>query len=88
MKYQVCGTCQGEGKIVNPAVSVWTYEDREEDPEGFEHMMEGRYDQACPECGGKRVVTEEQIQEYREKREDYFTMLQEQGIYPGSRDYF
>lgn len=87
-KYHVCPTCEGEGTIVNRAVSVWTESDRAEDPEGFQDMLQGRYDVTCDQCGGKRVVTQQEDAEYAERRRDYFTRLQEQGIYPGSRDYF
>lgn len=87
-KYEVCPRCEGEGKIVHPGLSVWTESDRWEDPEGFEDMMSGRYDVTCPECHGLRVVTENQEEEYEERRRDEHTRLAESGIYPGSRDYY
>lgn len=87
-KYIVCPQCEGEGSMVNRAVSVWTESDRDEDPEGFEAMLEGRYDVACDMCGGKRVVTQSEEDDFRERRQDHFLMLREQGIYPGSPDYF
>lgn len=86
-KYRVCGTCKGEGKIVNPVVSVWTEDDRADDPEGFEAMLEGRYDVACPECGGKRVVTAGEHREYLEREQDRRIRQMESGIYPGSPDW-
>ena len=87
-KYEVCPQCEGEGKMVNRAVSVWTSSDRDEDPEGFEDMMNGVYDVACDMCRGKRVVSTQDLEDFAERRADHFTMLGEQGIYPGSRDYF
>lgn len=87
-KYEVCPQCEGEGKMVNRAVSVWTAYDRDEDPEGFEDMMNGLYDVPCDMCQGKRVVTPQRLEEFEDERRDHFTRLQESGIYPGSRDYF
>lgn len=87
-KYSVCPTCRGEGKMVNPAVSVWTADDISDDPEGFESMMRGDYDVKCVECNGLRVVTAQSRREYRERQAEHRLMLQEQGIYPGSPDYF
>jgi DnaJ-class molecular chaperone len=87
-KYRVCPTCRGEGRIVNRAVSVWTSDDRDSDPEGFESMLQGDYDIACTECGGQRVVTASDQRGYAERRREHFSMLREQGIYPGSPDYF
>jgi hypothetical protein len=86
--YQVCPKCRGEGKIVNPYVSVWTSEDRDNDPDGFEAMMAGDYDVACPECGGKRVVTRQDEEDYAERERDRRTGLMEDGIYPGHPDYY
>lgn len=87
-KYRVCPTCRGEGKIVNPSVSVWTESDRDEDPEGFDNMMQGLYDVACTECRGQRVVTSEEHDAFRERERDRRTSLAESGIYPGSRDWY
>jgi DnaJ-class molecular chaperone len=87
-KFEVCPTCEGEGKMVNRAVSVWTESDRYEDPDGFADMMDGHYDVVCDECNGKRVVTAEDHEDFEESRKDYFYRLQESGIYPGSPDYF
>lgn len=87
-KYRVCGTCQGEGKMVHRAASVWTSEDRAADPDAFEDMLEGRYDVPCDECHGKRVVSDADERDFAERRADHFTMLREQGIGPGSPDWF
>jgi len=87
-KYHVCQTCRGEGKVVNPAVSVWTADDRYDDPEGFESMMRGDYDVTCPECFGKRVVTRSEAAAFAERERDRRTMFMESGVYPGSRDWY
>jgi len=87
-KYRVCPKCQGHGSIVNPYVSVWTAEDRDNDPDGFESMMAGDYDVTCPECSGKRVVTRQDEEDYREREADRRVQMMESGIYPGSRDWY
>lgn len=86
--YKVCPECRGEGKVVHRAVSVWTSEDRAEDPDGFEDMMRGMYDVPCPECNGLHVVDQEVEEEFKDKEDAHFEMLREQGIYPGNPDYF
>ena len=86
--YQVCPQCKGEGTMVNRAVSVWTYADRIADPDGFEAMLRGVYNVPCDRCNGLRVVTHESERRFAHDREDHFTMLREQGIYPGNPDYF
>jgi hypothetical protein len=87
-KYRVCPRCEGEGSVVNPVLSVWTESDRYDDPEGFESMLRGDYDVACPECGGKRVVTEQDEDDYREREQDRRTRDMESGIYPGHPDWY
>ncbi len=87
-KYRVCPQCEGEGRMVARHSQVWTESDRDEDPEGFQNMLEGRYDVACDMCKGLRVVTAAQIKEFHHRRDDHFTQLQEMGIYPGSSDYY
>jgi len=68
-KYEVCPQCEGEGKIVNPAVSVWTRQDIDEDPENFENMRNGMFDVPCDLCHGQRVVTADDMDSFRERRE-------------------
>jgi len=87
-EYKLCPQCRGTGKMVHPALSVWTASDRYEDPDGFEGMMRGDYDITCDRCLGLRVVTVVSERKYHQNREDHFTMLMEQGIYPGNPDYF
>ena len=86
--FQVCDTCHGHGKVVHPSLSVWTQSDRDEDPEGFESMMEGDYDVPCPECKGLRVTSTTDHEDYLERERDRRTQLMESGIYPGSRDWY
>lgn len=77
--WQVCPVCHGEGQIVNPVLSVWTQSDREQDPDRFQAMMAGRYDQRCPCCNGFRVAKPPQIDEYMRKVEDEFVRRMESG---------
>ncbi len=83
----VCPECYGEGKMVHPAVSMWTEDDRMEDPDGFDYMLSGGYDITCPCCKGVRVV--EDTPDFWEQREDdkqdRRTRLMEDGLY--GRDY-
>ena len=57
-KYEVCPTCEGKGKHVNPSIDCngLSAEDFYEDPDFAEEYMEGRYDVECYCCGGKKVV--------------------------------
>lgn len=68
VEWIVCPRCQGEGRIVHPAVSVWTGSDIDDDPDGFEEMMQGSYDMSCILCGGRRVVTQVEIDELEQDR--------------------
>jgi DnaJ-class molecular chaperone len=80
--WMICERCEGEGTVVHPALSVWTSEDRDEDPDGFEAMMEGQYDVRCPECGGNgkvREPTEEELEDRRERDEMKRTQAMENG---------
>jgi hypothetical protein len=56
--FEVCPTCEGRGKHVNPSVDAGglSAEDFYEDPDFAESYMEGHYDVTCYECGGNRVV--------------------------------
>lgn len=56
--YEVCPTCHGKGKHVNPSVdaSGLTAEDFAEDPDFAEAYCSGRYDVPCYQCHGQRVV--------------------------------
>jgi hypothetical protein len=60
LKWEVCPTCEGRGKHVNPAIDSHglSAEDFAADPDFREDYMRGLYDQPCNECGGRRVVPE------------------------------
>lgn len=58
-RMEVCGACGGRGSYVNPAIDAhgigadeWADWD-EDDRQGY---LDGRYDVACEECRGQRVV--------------------------------
>ncbi len=70
MDWELCPRCRGNGTIVHPALSVWTAEDRDNDPEGFEQMMEGHYDIKCPECNGLRVISSNDSATYHDRRSE------------------
>jgi hypothetical protein len=56
--FGVCGTCDGRGKHVNPAIDAHGISSQEfaEDPGFAEEYFSGMYDQTCNECDGRRVV--------------------------------
>lgn len=56
--YEVCGTCDGKGKHVNPSIDAHglSREDFDEDPGFREDYFSGRYDIQCNECHGARVT--------------------------------
>jgi len=57
-RFEVCGTCEGRGKHVDPAIDAGglTPEDFDADPGFADAYFAGRYDIACVECDGLRVV--------------------------------
>ena len=58
-RWEVCGTCDGEGRHVNPSIDASGITDTEwAEWEPDDRMMytSGAYDQTCNECKGKRVV--------------------------------
>jgi hypothetical protein len=59
VEFEVCGTCEGKGKHVNPSIdSHGITEDEwgQWSPEEQETYLSGGYDVECYECSGKRVV--------------------------------
>ncbi|MHC4214246.1 MAG: hypothetical protein ACYSWP_12835 [Planctomycetota bacterium] len=83
-EFKVCPRCRGTGRHVHEALSVWTEDDRREDPEGFDNMRAGDYDVACGLCGGEKVVedSEEADEARREDAEDRRIRMMESGIWP------
>lgn len=71
-KYRVCPECDGEGKVDNPAFSngFTSSELHEAGPEFCEDYAKGVYDVKCPLCKGRRVATNQEIKEYRQRWED------------------
>lgn len=59
VEFEVCGTCEGKGRHVNPSIDAngitedewgqWSYDEQET-------YLSGGYDVECYECDGKRVV--------------------------------
>lgn len=60
LKYEVCPTCEGSGKHVNPSIDSdgISGEDFDEDPDFREQYFSGAYDVTCYGCKGKRVILE------------------------------
>lgn len=56
--WEVCPTCRGNGKHVNPSIDAHgiSAEEFDCDPEFEESYFSGAYDVTCYECGGRRVV--------------------------------
>jgi len=59
-KFEVCPTCHGRGRHVDPAIDSHgiTPEEFTDDPEFAQAYRAGRYDVPCFDCGGDRVVPE------------------------------
>lgn len=58
---EVCGTCNGEGRHVDPAIDghgisaeEWANDWDEDEREAYRN---GAYDVTCEECGGEKIVT-------------------------------
>jgi hypothetical protein len=58
IEWEVCPTCDGRGSHVNPSIDAHglTAEDFDADPDFAQDYLSGKYDVACAECGGERVV--------------------------------
>lgn len=58
MKWEVCGTCEGHGRHVDPSIDACgiSREDFDNDPDFEEDYFGGRYDVSCYECDGRRVM--------------------------------
>lgn len=57
VKYEVCDTCGGKGKHVNPSIDAHgiSTEEFAEDPDFADAYWRGEYDVPCNECHGLRV---------------------------------
>ncbi len=58
VRFEVCPTCHGHAKHVNPSIDAGglTDEDFDRDPDFYEQYMSGLYDVNCYECKGRAVV--------------------------------
>lgn len=67
--FDVCPTCEGKGKHVNPSIdaSGLTAEDFADDPDFHEQYMSGAYDVRCYGCQGRRVVPVPELDRLDEK---------------------
>lgn len=55
LEWEVCGTCGGRGKVVNPSIDAHgiTADEFYDDPDFAEDYHRGVYDIPCPECHGR-----------------------------------
>lgn len=73
-KYEVCSTCEGRGKHVNPSIDAHGISPDEfrDDPDFCDDYFSGVYDQTCGDCKGRTTIlvpdadnmTDEQKQHY------------------------
>ena len=80
--YEVCETCDGRGKHVNPSIDDEgiSVEQFAEDPDFEESYRSGHYDVPCYECQGLRVVPrvdEDKIKQGSEEVQSVFKKWQE-----------
>ncbi len=76
--YEICGTCRGAGKHVNPSIdSCGLSREDFDDPDFTEDYFSGVYDVSCFQCGGKRVVPEVDREHLSEGQKAIFKRLQE-----------
>jgi hypothetical protein len=84
-KYHVCPRCEGEGTHTNPAIDgngITGSEMAEilhEDPDFLDTYMAGGYNIVCSMCNGRRVVTVDTVETYREMAEDRYIGAMEDG---------
>ncbi|MCP4897350.1 MAG: hypothetical protein GY906_10300 [bacterium] len=66
----VCPLCQGRGTQTLHGAAFTADEIDEQGPEFLEDMMEGVYDHPCDHCGGKRVTTDTEWNDWQERRHE------------------
>jgi DnaJ-class molecular chaperone len=71
LRYEVCDTCDGKGRYVNPAIDSHglSREDFDEDPDFAEDYFSGVHDVECRMCHGQRV--EPVVDELRTPKDVY-----------------
>jgi hypothetical protein len=79
-KYEVCSTCGGKGKYVNPAIDNGgiPVEEFHNDPEFAEAYFGGVYDIVCEDCGGKRVIPVIDRDNLNDERKEVLIKIEEQ----------
>lgn len=60
LKWDVCSTCNGRGKHVNPSIDAHgiSSDEFDDDPDFREEYLKGVYDVTCYECGGRTTVVD------------------------------
>ena len=79
-KLEVCGTCNGKGKHVNPSIdgNGIAQEDFDRDPDFAESYFSGAYDVTCNECEGLRVVPVIDAESLSSAQQADFTLYEDQ----------
>lgn len=59
-KWEICGSCEGEGTALCEGLRgvAFTSEEMDEDPDFRSSYFGGHYDVACPDCSGTGKVKE------------------------------
>lgn len=83
-KWEICSSCNGDGKIVNPSIGAitsseweneWSFEDRE-------NYMSGFYDVTCDGCcGAGKILTIDEEKADKKMLELYFKQQKEEAEY-------
>jgi hypothetical protein len=81
IKFEMCETCGGKGKHVNPSIDAHGITEDEWGQWGSEEQelyMSGGYDIECNECQGKRVIPVPVITKLTDEQQKAFSYVLEQ----------
>ncbi len=81
-KYEVCATCEGRGKHVNPAIDSHGISGDEfaEDPDFRDDYFSGAYDVDCYECRGRSTVLVADPDRMNDEQKKLLALREEQDI--------
>jgi hypothetical protein len=84
VKMEVCPSCGGFGKYVNPNIdrNGLTQEDFDDDPDFRENYFDGLYDITCTQCKGEKLIPTIDVNNIngalKEKVEKYLDFIRQQ----------
>jgi RecJ-like exonuclease len=80
VKMVECSLCYGKGSVLREGLrgECFTSSDIAEDPEFFEDMMDGAFDQTCPDCKGCGKVQAVDEEALTPKQRLLFDAMQEE----------